>query len=178
MVVDCFLLAAKHSQGTSGAEAVIALVGIAIALIIFLLQPTKEFIEKNGIPCCPKCGCQISLKASRPNCRSCGANLMTGKPLLDLSPTPPTPRQVATARHERLVREEQRRQMEIREEEIRVRRAVEEAAWEERRQKKLAKRQAKIDANGGFTDLQLYGLGILIAAVPAALAVGIYYLTR
>ncbi|OJW21656.1 MAG: hypothetical protein BGO49_09885 [Planctomycetales bacterium 71-10] len=68
--------------------------------------------------------------------------------------------------------------MEIREEEIRVRRAVEEAAWEERRQKKLAKRQAKIDANGGFTDLQLYGLGILIAAVPAALAVGIYYLTR
>lgn len=162
----------QHTQ-VSGIEAIIGLIAGVVVIFVALLSRTKEFVWKGGVPCCPQCGRQVSLKASRPNCRSCGANLMTGKPLLDLSPPPPDPEGV---RRERIAHQAREEEAARRIEERRRRIAKAEAQANERRRERDERRKATIAENGGYTDLQLYGVGALIVLVPAGLATGLYFL--
>ncbi|MDG3002574.1 hypothetical protein [Paludisphaera mucosa] len=172
-MVDFILFAARHKQDPSGIEAVLTLLGIAVVLLIYLFQPSKQFIRKNGVPCCPQCGRQISLKASRPNCRACGASLMTGRPLLDLT----SKSEVADSQaRQRTAREEWLRKQAQETEEARRRRVVEDAFREEVRLAKAERRKGKIEENGGYSDLQLYGVGALVVLVPVALTAGLYLL--
>jgi hypothetical protein len=76
---DLILLAAKH-HAASGGEAVLGVVFIVIVAVIAIaagVQKSKYVVWKGGVPCCPNCGRQISLKLARPNCRACGHNLMS-----------------------------------------------------------------------------------------------------
>jgi DNA-directed RNA polymerase subunit M/transcription elongation factor TFIIS len=74
------LFAAHHGQGP---EAVLSFVIGVVALIftiIAAINKSQNAVWKNGVPYCPKCNRQISLKSSRPHCRSCGYNLTQSPP--------------------------------------------------------------------------------------------------
>src|SRR5262249_34033032 len=76
---DLILLAAKH-HADSGGEAVLGIVFIVIVAVLAIaagVQKSKYVVWKGGVPCCPNCGRQISLKLARPSCRPCGHNLMS-----------------------------------------------------------------------------------------------------
>jgi hypothetical protein len=76
---DLILLAAKH-HANSGGEAILGLVFTIIIAVLYIaagVRKSKNVVWKGGVPCCPNCGRQISLKLARPNCRSCGHNLMS-----------------------------------------------------------------------------------------------------
>jgi hypothetical protein len=55
---------------------------VVVMLVIAVLASSGAFkprvklvVWRDGLPHCPKCGRQVSLKAARPNCRSCGHDL-------------------------------------------------------------------------------------------------------
>jgi hypothetical protein len=72
------ILAAKHHSDSPEAQLltlVLGVIGFVVALII-ISNKSQNANWKNGRPYCPRCGKQISLKLSRPSCRSCGYNLV------------------------------------------------------------------------------------------------------
>jgi hypothetical protein len=66
MLSEVLIFAAKHQETPR-----VALFFLAVAIIIGMIavidsiNKTKYAIWRNGLPYCPRCGMQISLKASR-----------------------------------------------------------------------------------------------------------------
>jgi hypothetical protein len=61
-----------------GGEFLIGLIFIAIVALISLIAGAnnqKWVVVRNGLPYCPNCNRQVSLKAARPCCRACGFDL-------------------------------------------------------------------------------------------------------
>ncbi|OJW21226.1 MAG: hypothetical protein BGO49_24755 [Planctomycetales bacterium 71-10] len=72
-----FILAAK-ARGNSPEEIIALIVFLAIAGLILLLYNFNTHVSvviKNGLPHCPLCGRQVSLR--RDNCRACGYQIRT-----------------------------------------------------------------------------------------------------
>jgi hypothetical protein len=69
--------AANHSESPEAAVFAVVLTVIAgIIAIVASLNKSANANWKNGVPYCPGCNRQISMKASRTHCRSCGYNLV------------------------------------------------------------------------------------------------------
>ncbi len=71
--------------GTADDAAGFVIVFILVSVVILVLAvlassgafkpKTKLVVWRGGLPHCPKCGQQVSLKAARPRCRACGHDL-------------------------------------------------------------------------------------------------------
>lgn len=57
---------------------IVVIVGLVIAMVAGYMKGENANM-KNGRFYCPKCGKQISMKLSRPSCRSCGYDLVAGR---------------------------------------------------------------------------------------------------
>ena len=169
------VLAAHHGGDGAGAvfAAILSIVAAVIA-IIGAMNKSQNTVWRNGLPYCPNCHRQISLKSSRSYCRSCGYNLVQS-PQKPAPATPAVPSNVALLAQEaerkrrvkeqeelaerlRLIREQQERKAEA---ECQAKQAK--AAW------KAAKRQAAIKANGGYTDFQLISFGVGVILIPLSI---------
>ena len=92
----------ESGGGAGGADDAASVVIVFILVSVFILvlavlassgafkPKTKLVVWRGGLPHCPKCGQQVSLKAARPRCRACGHNLMAPTPPA-VSPTKPVP---------------------------------------------------------------------------------------
>jgi hypothetical protein len=177
------LLAAHHRGDGAGAvfTAILAIVG-AIITFIAAMNKSQNAVWRNGLPYCPNCRRQISLKSSRPHCRSCGYNLVQ-------SPHRPNPTSgipsnaallVQEAERKRRVKEQEEleeRLRQVREQHEREAEALRVAADAARRERQ-AKRQATIEANGGYTDLQLIGFGVCFILVPLSIISLLVYMAN
>jgi hypothetical protein len=65
----------------AGVITVLILVAVVILVLVVLAfsgafnPKTKSVVWRGGLPHCPKCGQQVSLRAARPICRACGHDL-------------------------------------------------------------------------------------------------------
>jgi hypothetical protein len=101
------LLFAADSPEAAVICGILALVAFVFALVA-AFNKSQNAVWKNGLPYCPKCGRQISLKTSRTHCRSCGYNLVQSSAIS--SPSPPQRPQISSpeAARIRAVEEERR----------------------------------------------------------------------
>jgi hypothetical protein len=178
------IVIAAHSGG-SGAGAVLGAVISIVALVVAIISAMNKSANadwRNGLPYCPRCHRQISLKSSRPYCRSCGYNLVQ-------SPHRPDPKPVLRSNAVLLAEEAARKQRVKEQEELAERlRTIQEQQEKEaeaERQslqalaaEKEAKRQATIKANGGYTDLQLIGFGVGLILVPLGIVGLLFYMAN
>jgi len=144
-----------------------------IAVIIGAIgsaNKAQNAVWRNGLPYCPNCNRQISLKTARPYCRACGYHLTQAPQRAAPPPQPPSPAELLQAEAQRKERENQRREREELDELQRAQRARDaEAARLEKQaieSRKAARREATIKVNGGYTDLQLFGFGAGLVLVP------------
>jgi hypothetical protein len=133
---DLILLAAKH-HADSGGEAVIGLILTIVISVIYAIAAIRKSdnaVWKGGIPYCPSCGRQISLKFSRSHCRSCGYNLV-GPPAQSNNTTTRAIGELQIA-EQRRAEEEQRREQQRQADIVRYQQEVTELnEWEQERVK-------------------------------------------
>ncbi len=71
--------------GGAGDDGAVVIAFILVSVVILVLvvlassgaftPKTKLVVWRGGLPHCPKCGQQVSLRAARPICRACGHDL-------------------------------------------------------------------------------------------------------
>lgn len=180
------VFAADGGGGDWAGAVFVAILSIIVAIMVFIaeMNKAKNAVWRSGLPYCPNCHRQISLKSSRPRCRSCDYNLVQSPQRSAPRPAPrpriPTNADLLAQEAERKIRvkeqeELQERLHQVREKEEReteAQRVAEEAARAERE----AKRQATIEANGGYTDLQLIAFGVGVILVPLSIIVLLVYM--
>ncbi|MGO9596527.1 MAG: hypothetical protein ACLP7Q_00735 [Isosphaeraceae bacterium] len=162
-------------------SAILVIIG-AIFAIIAAINKSQNAVWRNGYPYCPSCGRQISLKYSRPYCRSCGHNLVQTLHRPEQEPVIPGNAELLAKEADRKTRVREQKALEeqlreVREQHEREAEAIRVAA-EAARAEREAIRQARINANGGYTDLQLIGFGVGIILIPLSIAGLLVYLAN
>ena len=78
-MLTLIVFASRASTADPGAAAFAIIAMVVVAFLLALsgaFKPkTKLVVWRGGLPHCPKCGQQVSLKAARPRCRACGHDL-------------------------------------------------------------------------------------------------------
>ena len=74
----------RKGAHTRGPKTMLTLIAAVAAVFMLALsgafEPnTKLVVLRRGLPHCPRCGQQVSLKAARPRCRACGHDLTAPK---------------------------------------------------------------------------------------------------
>jgi rRNA maturation endonuclease Nob1 len=74
---NILILAAKHPDSPEVQLFTLCLVLVALVVaVIAAINKSQNVNWKNGVPYCPGCNRQVSLKNSQSYCRSCGYNLV------------------------------------------------------------------------------------------------------
>jgi hypothetical protein len=110
MLSDVLIFAAKHQESPELALFLLAVaIIIGVIAVIGSINKTKYAVWRNGLPYCPRCGIQVSLKASRTHCRSCGHNLTQPPTTLTSAPTSAQQSRIVQVARIRLLEKERQR---------------------------------------------------------------------
>jgi hypothetical protein len=151
-------------HGGPGVQLVVGLLTI-LALIWGLVEASRKQQNvnwRNGLPYCPRCNRQVSLKMSRPYCRSCGYNLV--QPPQRVTPPELTePPVLPSAQLQRVLeRKALREALERQQHHERMKREQEQAELQRQRRQQWCKKNESIIVGLGLPVAVLFLISLVI----------------